>query len=228
MTASSARRTYVLDTSVLLADPSALTRFAEHEIVIPLIVVTELEAKRTHPELGFFAREALRQLDEMRIEHGRLDLPMKVNDEGGELSVDMSQIDASLLPSAFSLDNDGKILATAKLLSTQGADVYVVSKDLPMRVKASALGLSAQEYRAEFVASSGWTGTAGRRGRAPCPAPAAAPVPVAGRGCDAARSPTAGAGRHGAPRPTPGARHSRRAPRAGARPRCARSASPDP
>ena len=96
----------------------------------------------------------------MRIEHGRLDLPMKVNDEGGELSVDMSQIDASLLPSAFSLDNDGKILATAKLLSTQGADVYVVSKDLPMRVKASALGLSAQEYRAEFVASSGWTGTA--------------------------------------------------------------------
>ncbi len=153
-------RTYVLDTSVLLSDPKAMYRFAEHEIVIPLIVVTELEAKRTHPELGFFAREALRQLDEMRIEHGRLDLPMKVNDEGGELSVDMSQIDASLLPSAFSLDNDGIILATAKLLSTQGADVYVVSKDLPMRVKASALGLSAEEYRAEFVASSGWTGTA--------------------------------------------------------------------
>lgn len=153
-------RTYVLDTSVLLSDPKAMYRFAEHEIVIPLIVVTELEAKRTHPELGFFAREALRQLDEMRIEHGRLDLPMKVNDEGGELSVDMSQIDASLLPSAFSLDNDGIILATAKLLSKQGADVYVVSKDLPMRVKASALGLSAEEYRAEFVASSGWTGTA--------------------------------------------------------------------
>ena len=151
-------RTYVLDTSVLLSDPKAMYRFAEHEIVIPLIVVTELEAKRTHPELGFFAREALRQLDEMRIEHGRLDLPMKVNDEGGELSVDMSQIDASLLPSAFSLDNDGIILATAKLLSKQGADVYVVSKDLPMRVKASALGLSAEEYRAEFVASSGWTG----------------------------------------------------------------------
>ena len=153
-------RTYVLDTSVLLSDPKAMYRFAEHEIVIPLIVITELEAKRTHPELGFFAREALRQLDEMRIEHGRLDLPMKVNEEGGELSVDMSQINASLLPSAFSLDNDGIILATAKLLSTQGADVYVVSKDLPMRVKASALGLSAQEYRAEFVASSGWTGIA--------------------------------------------------------------------
>ena len=134
-------------------------RFAEHEVVIPLIVVAELEAKRTHPELGFFARAALRQLDEMRVEHGRLDQPMKVNDDGGELSVDMSHADPSLLPTAFlPLDNDGKILACAKLLSTQGADVYVVSKDLPMRVKASALGLSAEEYRAEFVTSTGWTG----------------------------------------------------------------------
>ena len=152
-------RTFVLDTSVLLSDPKAMYRFAEHEVVIPLIVVTELEVKRTHPELGYFAREALRQLDEMRVEHGRLDQPMKVNSDGGELSVDMSHADSSLLPTAFlPLDNDGKILACAKLLSTQGADVYVVSKDLPMRVKASALGLSAQEYRAEFVASSGWTG----------------------------------------------------------------------
>jgi len=83
-------RTYVLDTSVLLSDPKAMYRFAEHEVVIPLIVVAELEAKRTHPELGFFARAALRQLDEMRVEHGRLDQPMKVNDDGGELSVDMS------------------------------------------------------------------------------------------------------------------------------------------
>ena len=152
-------RTYVLDTSVLLSDPKAMYRFAEHEVVIPLIVVAELEAKRTHPELGFFARAALRQLDEMRVEHGRLDQPMKVNDDGGELSVDMSHADPSLLPTAFlPLDNDGKILACAKLLSTQGADVYVVSKDLPMRVKASALGLSAEEYRAEFVTSTGWTG----------------------------------------------------------------------
>ena len=152
-------RTYVLDTSVLLSDPKAMYRFAEHEVVIPLIVVTELEAKRTHPELGFFARAALRQLDEMRVEHGRLDQPMKVNDEGGELSVDMSHADPSLLPTAFlPLDNDGKILACAKLLSTQGANVFVVSKDLPMRVKASALGLSAEEYRAEFVTSTGWTG----------------------------------------------------------------------
>ena len=67
-------RTYVLDTSVLLADPAAISRFDEHQIVLPIVVITELEAKRNHPELGFFARQALRYLDELRIKHGRLDL----------------------------------------------------------------------------------------------------------------------------------------------------------
>ena len=55
--------TYVLDTSVLLADPGALRRFEEHEVVLPVVVITELEGKRHHPELGFFARAALRSLD---------------------------------------------------------------------------------------------------------------------------------------------------------------------
>src|SRR6476660_3090178 len=75
---SSDRRTYVLDTSVLLADPGALTRFAEHEVVLPVVVITELEGKRHHPELGYFARTALRMLDELRVVHGRLDEPVAV------------------------------------------------------------------------------------------------------------------------------------------------------
>ena len=66
-------RTFVIDTSVLLSDPHALLRFDEHEVVIPVVVVTELEAKRTHPELGYFARSALRLLDDLRVSHGRLD-----------------------------------------------------------------------------------------------------------------------------------------------------------
>src|SRR5512144_505290 len=66
-------RTYVLDTSVLLADPGALGRFDEHEVVLPVVVITELEGKRHHPELGYFARAALRSLDELRVLHGRLD-----------------------------------------------------------------------------------------------------------------------------------------------------------
>src|SRR5690242_16294858 len=54
------RCTYVIDTSVLLSDPWALNRFDEHEVVLPLVVIGELESKRHHPELGYFARQALR------------------------------------------------------------------------------------------------------------------------------------------------------------------------
>ena len=67
----SSRRTYVLDTSVLLADPLSITRFAEHEVVLPIVVISELESKRHHPELGYFAREALRKLDDLRVAYGR-------------------------------------------------------------------------------------------------------------------------------------------------------------
>ena len=66
MTSAPPTRTYVIDTSVLLSDPQALRRFAEHEVVLPVVVITELEAKRHHSELGYFARTALRHLDELR------------------------------------------------------------------------------------------------------------------------------------------------------------------
>ena len=83
-----ARRTYVIDTSVLLSDPHALRRFAEHDVVLPIVVITELEAKRHHSELGYFARTALRHLDDLRVTHGRLDAPIPVNDEGGTVIVE--------------------------------------------------------------------------------------------------------------------------------------------
>lgn len=83
-----ARITYVLDTSVLLADPVALTRFAEHEVIIPITVIGELESKRDHPELGYFAREALHTLDDLRVKSGRLDQSVKINANGGTLAVE--------------------------------------------------------------------------------------------------------------------------------------------
>ncbi len=154
-------KTYVLDTSVLLSDPRAMLRFNEHEVVLPVVVVTELEAKRHHPELGFFARQALQLLDEMRIQQGRLDAPIPVGHDGGTLRVELNHTDPLSLPAGFRLgDNDTRILAVAKNLSLEGRDVTVVSKDLPMRVKASACGLDAEEYRAEFAVDSGWTGMA--------------------------------------------------------------------
>ena len=155
------KRTYVLDTSVLLSDPSALFRFDEHEVVIPVVVITELESKRTHPELGYFARSALRSLDDLRIKHGRLDAPLPIGDTGGVLRVELNHTNSETLPAGFRLgDNDTRILSVAKNLSNEGYDVVLVSKDLPLRVKASAVGLEAQEYRAETVPSSGWTGMA--------------------------------------------------------------------
>ncbi|MEZ5115227.1 MAG: PhoH family protein [Candidatus Nanopelagicales bacterium] len=153
------RRTYVLDTSVLLSDPHALLRFDEHEVVVPVVVVTELEAKRTHPELGYFARTALRLLDDLRVENGRLDEPIAVGHAGGTVRVELNHTDTSVLPTGFQLgDNDSRILAVARNLSAEGCDVVLVSKDLPMRVKASVVGLAAEEYRAELVVESGWTG----------------------------------------------------------------------
>ena len=152
--------TYVLDTSVLLADPSAIEKFEEHEVVIPIVVISELEGKRDHPELGYFARAALRSLDDLRIKHGRLDRPIPLNEEGGMLSVELNHSDTSTLPSSFLRDsnNDTRILSVAKNLMAEGRHVVLVSKDLPLRVKASSLGIEAQEYLAELVSNSGWTG----------------------------------------------------------------------
>jgi PhoH-like ATPase len=152
--------TYVLDTSVLLADPLAIDKFEEHEVVIPIVVISELEGKRDHPELGYFARAALRSLDDLRVKHGRLDRPIPLNDEGGSLSVELNHSDTSTLPTSFLRDSntDTRILSVAKNLMAEGRQVVLVSKDLPLRVKASSLGIEAQEYLAELVSNSGWTG----------------------------------------------------------------------
>ncbi len=152
-------RTYVLDTSVLLSDPRALFRFAEHSVVLPVVVITELEKKRHDPEIGYFARRALRFLDELREKHLRLDFPVPVGEQGGTLRVELNHSNPDLLPSGMRLgDNDTRILAVAQNLAAEGLDVSVVSKDLPMRVKAAALGLGAEEYRAELASDDTYTG----------------------------------------------------------------------
>lgn len=162
---STGSRTYVLDTSVLLADPYALHRFDEHGVVLPVVVVTELEGKRDHPELGYFARKVLRDLDELRAAHGGLDEPVPVGGAGGTLRVELNHSDPEILPVAMRgyarlPDNDTRILAVARHLQAEGHEVVLVSKDLPMRIKASAIGLRAEEYRAELPSEAGWLGTA--------------------------------------------------------------------
>lgn len=155
-----AEKTYVLDTSVLLSDPKAMFRFAEHAIVLPVVVISELEAKRHDPEIGYFARQALRYLDELRVKHERLDFPVAIG-SGGSLRVELNHTNTEVLPSGLRLgDNDSRILAVALNLASDGLNVTVVSKDLPLRVKAASVGLAAEEYRAELAVDSGWTGMA--------------------------------------------------------------------
>ncbi len=145
---------------MLLSDPGALLRFAEHNVVLPLVVIGELEGKRNHPELGWFAREALRLLDDLRIRHGRLDQPIPLAG-GGTLRVELNHTDAAVLPPGFRVDtNDSRILCVAMNLASEGADVVLVTKDLPLRVKASVLGLPAEEYQALSPVDTGFSGMA--------------------------------------------------------------------
>jgi len=117
-----AERTYVLDTSVLLSDPKAIFRFAEHAVVLPVVVIAELEGKRNDPEIGYFARQALRNLDEVRVQHERLDFPIAIGDAGGSLRVELNHSNMSVLPSGLQLgDNDSRILAVA--LNLAGDDL---------------------------------------------------------------------------------------------------------
>lgn len=156
---SGTSRTYVLDTSVLLSDPSALRRFEEHAVVIPLATLTELEGKRHHLELGWAARSALRALEELREEHGSLLDALAVNDAGGTVRVELNHTSRDVLPDGFRDDtNDNRILSVAANLAVEGASVVLVSKDLPLRLKAGVVGLEASEFRDTDIADDGWTG----------------------------------------------------------------------
>ena len=147
------QRTYVLDTSVLLADPTALQRFAEHDVVLPLVVLSELEAKRGHPELGWAARESLRALEALRERHGSLLERLPVNQEGGTVRVELNHTDRAALPAEFRVDsNDHRILSVAHALQRGDLEhpachVVLVSKDLPLRLKAGVVGIDAVEFR---------------------------------------------------------------------------------
>jgi PhoH-like ATPase len=106
-------------------------------------------------------------LDDLRITHGRLDEPVPVGPGdgavGGTLRVELNHTDPASLPSGFRLgDNDTRILAVARNLSDEGHAVTLVSKDLPLRIKASAVGLDAEDYRGDAISDSdpGYSGMA--------------------------------------------------------------------
>lgn len=162
-TPASAATTYILDTSVLLSDPSAHTRFGSHDVVLPLVVVKELEGKRHHPMLGYNARKVLRSLEGLRLANPDADMRkgVAVNAEGGTLRIEINHVDASHLPESLRAEssNDTRILAVADALRREGSRVVVVSKDLPLRLLAhGALGIPAEDYVGLAAARDGYSG----------------------------------------------------------------------
>lgn len=154
--------TYILDTSVLLASPKAIFAFRENSVVLPLVVIKELESKRNDPELGYYARTVLRSLEELRITTGGdLREGVMVNEDGGTLRIEINHVSSSSLPDVLRNDpsHDTRILAVAAALSHEGNEVTVVSKDLPMRLLASTItGLTSEDYRGDTLPDSGYNG----------------------------------------------------------------------
>lgn len=146
---------YVLDTSVILSDPKCLERLSNKNVVIPLAAIIELEEKRTHPELGFPARCALRTLEEYRRNYNLTEGVQ--TDNGGSIRIEINNIDDARLPDALKTPmNDNRILAVASNLSSL-YEVTLLTKDLPLRLKASIAGVEASDYESSMI-DVDWTG----------------------------------------------------------------------
>jgi PhoH-like ATPase len=153
------RKTFVLDTNVLLHDPAALTRFEDNNIVIPIEVVEEIDRfKRDPAEKGRNARQVSRLLDELRAK-GNLADGVPNGDQGGTLKIVFcrSETLSQLPPELKSGNGDNNILAVAleeqRLQAVMGSQppVILVTKDTNLRIKADAVGLIAQDYTSDRV-----------------------------------------------------------------------------
>lgn len=148
---------FVLDTSVLLQDPNCIFAFEENELVIPAVVLEEIDSKkRQADELGRNARQISRTLDALR-QKGRLDKGVDLGN-GGKLRIELNHKHISCIQGAFyEINNDNRILAVALNLyeaeqeKEQPRKVYLVSKDALMRIKADILGVPAQDYLSDMV-----------------------------------------------------------------------------
>jgi PhoH-like ATPase len=148
------RTTYVLDTCVLLADPTALLRFEEHDVVLPLVVVEELDRKKTlMDEVGANARRAIRLLEEhgASLPGGLLD-PVALPG-GGTLRIELNGVASERLPIVLDPTTpDHRILSSCLELSGGAVPTVLVTKDASLRIKGAQLGVTVQDYRADTVA----------------------------------------------------------------------------
>lgn len=154
MVAPEERKIYVIDTNVLIHDPQALSRFDEHDVVLPMVVLEEMDkVKKGFEENARNVREVSRYLDQ--ISEGLKDLetgsPLP---GGGNLFFRLSHDDDELPPDLRRYNSgDNKIIAVTLMIQKESPDrqVILVSKDINMRIKARALGLNSEDYRSDSV-----------------------------------------------------------------------------
>ena len=142
------RKTFVLDTNVLLHTPYAIYSFEDNNVVIPEVVLEELDKfKKDNSELGANARHVARIIDSLR-EKGNLNKGIKL-ENGGTLRIEMNFHDVKLPDSWVGSVNDNRILKVCKGLHENKEKVYLISKDVFARIKADVLGIEAQDFFTE-------------------------------------------------------------------------------
>ncbi|MBP1999199.1 PhoH-like ATPase [Paenibacillus shirakamiensis] len=155
------RKIFVLDTNVLLHDPNAIFAFEEHEVVIPAVVLEEMDSKKRNPEeIGRNARVVSRLLDGLR-EKGHLHSGVQL-DHGGSLKVELNHRSFVKVQEMFGeITNDNRILAVAlnyhieEQQQSNPRAVVLVSKDVLVRIKADVVGLTTQDYLTDRTAGPG-------------------------------------------------------------------------
>jgi PhoH-like ATPase len=145
------RKHFVLDTNVLLHNANSIFKFAEHEVVIPLAVIEELDTfKKNNDERGRNARQVTRALDRLRAQ-GALFEGVVWNDQGGAIRVARCNGSRDF---ALDLDKaDNRILAVAQELHQSGKRTVFISKDINARVKSDALGIPAEDFEHDHIAA---------------------------------------------------------------------------
>lgn len=139
------RKSYVLDTNVLIQAPHALISFEDNEIILPIAVLEELDRhKADESDLGINARQAIRMLDQLRARgdllHG-VDLP-----DGGRLRLETNFADITLPANWQQHASDNRILQVCKGLINRGTGAILVSRDIVLRIKADVLGIPAEDF----------------------------------------------------------------------------------
>lgn len=145
-------KTYVLDTNVLIQAPYAMQCFEDNHVVIPLVVVEELDGlKKADGECGFNARQAIRFLERLRLRGNLLDgVPL---DHGGTLRIEINCVHEALPDSLPDDQADNRILKVCRHL--QSCQPILVTKDLDLRLKAQVLHIEAQDFSREQVLPQG-------------------------------------------------------------------------